>query len=567
MRWLFAPLLRNQVALAAVASLLLNLAMLVPSLYTLQVFDRVFSSRSVETLLTLSALTMAALAFGYAMDVARARALAAAGRSLHEALSPAALEQALRQAALGGRRADADRLRDVAQLQRFLDGSGVRALFDAPWLPVYLLVIGLMHPLLALIAALGGGALALLAVVTDRITRTTTETVLRQSRDVGRLAESLVRDAETLLGLGMTANAVATWRKRHAQLLGEQGRLSAMSARLAALARATRQGVQIAVLGFGAWLVIGSGASPGIMVAATLLLGRALQPVEQLISGWKQLVDARGAWQRLCKPDALAAAETRMRLPAPTGRLALDQVVFVHELTRKALVKGVSLKIEPGESLGIVGPSGSGKTTLARLLVGIWHPQSGSVRLDDAELHHWDRSELGAHLGYLPQDVSLLDGSVAQNIARLGPVNDEAVVQAAQLAQAHDMILRLRDGYGTLVGEGGLGLSGGQRQRIALARALYGAPKVVVLDEPYAHLDAEGEAALAAALRALKANGTTVVVIGHRAGLMSQLDRIAVMQAGALLAIAPAGPMLAQLRASALHAVPALGKQGKQAAA
>ena len=237
-----------------------------------------------------------------------------------------------------------------------------------------------------------------------------------------------------------------------------------------------RQGVQVAVLGVGAWLVIASGASPGIMIAATLLLARALAPVESLIAGWKQLIDARDAWARLCEPGALAAPREKMRLPPPTGRLALEQAVFVHEVSRKALIKSVSLSIAPGESVGIVGPSGAGKTALARLLVGIWRPQSGCIRLDDADLQHWNRSELGAYLGYLPQDVSLLPGSIAQNIARLGPVDDEAVVRAAKLAHVHEMILHLPDGYETIVGEAGYGLSGGQRQRVALARALYGTP-------------------------------------------------------------------------------------------
>jgi PrtD family type I secretion system ABC transporter len=567
MRWLLAAPLRRFVALAAVASLLLNLALLVPSLYTLQVFDRVFASRSIETLLMLSALTLLALTFGYCMDVVRAQALAAAGRALMERLSPPALEHALRSAAGGRSRGSVERVRDVALLNQFLGSTGVRALFDAPWLPIYLSVITLMHPWLGVTAAIGAVALTGIAVATERLTRTSTDALLRRSRGVGRHAESLVRQAEVFVGLGMVANAVAAWRGQHARWLDEQGRLGITTARLSALARAARQAVQMSVLGVGAWLVVGADASPGIMVAATILLGRALQPVEQLIAGWKQLVDARGAWQRLCEPGTALPVAPTLKLPTPTGRLAVERVVFGHDPLQPALIKGVSFAVEAGESLGIVGASGCGKTTLARLLLGLWAPRAGTVRLDDADIAQWDRNHLGAHLGYLPQEASFFDATVAQNIARLGAVDDEQVIRAAQLAQAHDMILRLPQGYDTMLGDAGVALSGGQRQRIALARALYGQPRLVVLDEPDAHLDAEGEAGLKTALHALKASGTTVVVVGHRAGLMAQLDTIAVMKDGALQSIGPAATMLARWRARNVHTLPSAINEPKGAAA
>jgi PrtD family type I secretion system ABC transporter len=567
MRWLFVPPLRHFVLLAAGASLLLNLAMLVPSVYTLQVFDRVFTSRSGETLLMLSVLTVLALGFAYCMDVARSRALAAAGRTLQRLLSPAALDQALLHAAAGRPRADAEGLRDVTQLRSFLNSGGVRALFDVPWLPIYLFVISLMHPLLGLAAAVGGALLALLGIATERLTRDATGTTLRRSRSVSRYAEALTRHAEVVVGMGMAAQAVEGWRERHEQLLDQQIRLGAVSARLSALARIARQGVQMAVLGIGAWLVVSSNASPGIMVAATILLGRALQPVEHLISGWKQLLDARGAWRRLSEPDALTARDARLRLPAPQGRLELERVVFAHETGRPALIKGVSFAVDAGESLGIIGASGSGKTTLARLLLGVWQPQTGAVRLDNANIAHWDRADLGAHIGYLPQDVSLFGATVAQNIARLGPVDGGSVTEAAQLAQAHEMILRLPNGYDTVVGETGIALSGGQRQRIALARALYGRPKLVVLDEPDAHLDAEGQDALKASLRALKSSGTTVVLVGHRAGLMAHLDKIAVLKEGALQAFGSAATVLARLQARNVHAMPAKSPDTRKAVA
>jgi PrtD family type I secretion system ABC transporter len=316
--------------------------------------------------------------------------------------------------------------------------------------------------------------------------------------------------------------------------------------------------VQVLVLAIGAWLVVDSGASPGIMIAATILLGRALQPVEQLIGGWKQLIEARGAWRRLSEPDPHSAREEGLSLPAPAGRLDVERVAFTHDSERPAVIKSISFSIAPGESLGIAGESGSGKSTLARLLLGVWQPQHGAVRLDGANIAQWDRGELGRYLGFLPQDASLLDATIAENIARLGPVDSDRVVAAARQAQAHELILRLPQGYDTRVGDGGGRLSGGQRQRIALARALYGQPRLVVLDEPDAFLDAEGQDALKAALGTLKAQGCTVVVVGHRTALLAQMDKIAVIKDGALLAFGPTSAILAS-HATNVHALRAPG--------
>jgi len=533
MRWLFVNPLRPFVLLAGGASMLLSVAMLVPSLYMLQVFDRVFASRSMPTLAMLSVLAAGALVFAYWMDVARAKALASAGDTLQRALSPSVLEQSLRHAAA---RPDftTSRLGDVGKLSSFLGGSGVRALFDAPWLPIYLLVISLMHPLLGVAAALGALALGVLAVVTERLTRAPTETTSRRAREVSLEAERFTRHAEVLAAMGMTSGAVAAWTTRNEHLQDARTALGRSAARLAAAARIARQAVQLIVLALGAWLVVDSNASPGIMVAATILLGRALQPVEHLIGGWKQLIDARAAWRRLAADDASAAQAPRLALPAPTGRLALERVVFAADPQRPAQIKNVSLALDAGTSLGLVGASGSGKSTLLKLVLGLRAPQGGAVRLDGADVGQWEPGALGRHVGYLPQDVSLLSGTVAQNIARLGPIDDEAVVAAAKLAGAHETIVRLPEGYETRVGENGCRLSGGQAQRIAFARALYGEPKLVVLDEPDAHLDADGQDALKIALMALKARGATVIVAGHRAGLMAQMDRIAVLNDGAL---------------------------------
>jgi PrtD family type I secretion system ABC transporter len=548
MRWLFAAQLRPFVLLAGAASLVLNLALLVPALYMVQVFDRVFASRSVETLAMLTLITAAALALAYCMDTVRARALAWAGGILDRRLSPVALAGGRRSAAGPGGRADTDALRDIGLLRGFLGGSGIQALLDAPWFPVFLLVIALMHPLLGVTAAIGALALGGLAVLTAALTGELTDETLRRSRASRHAAEALTRNAEAIVGMGMTRAAVGRWETGHDALVDAQARLAARSTRLAAAARIARQALQVAMLAVGAWLVVSTSASPGIMVAATILVGRALAPLEHLIGGWRMLVDARGAWQRLAA-RAVAASVSALELPAPAGRLDVERVVFGTAPGRPPLIKGVAFALEPGESLGLVGPSAAGKTTLVRLLLGIWQPQAGVVRLDGADIAQWDRDALGRHVGYLPQDVELFEGTVAENIARLGAVDSARVVDAATLAHAHEMILRLPDGYETEIGAGGAALSGGQRQRIALARALYGGPRLVVLDEPNANLDADGELALAAALRELKARGVTVIVVGHRPSIVAQLDKLAVLKDGALEAFGPTPELLPRVRA------------------
>ena len=544
MRWLFAKRLRPFVLLAAGASLVLNLMLLMPAIYMMQVFDRVFASRSLETLAMLSLLVVLALALAYAMDVVRGRALAWAGALLERKLTPSALRAALERAAQPGRVREADQLRDIGALRSFLAGSAVLALFDAPWVPIYLLVIAAMHPLLGASAALGAALLFALALLTDAMTRAAAEDAQSQARTIQRHTQSLLRHADAIAGMGMASSALGGWCNQHDRLLDRRTRLGERSTALSAAARVARQTLQAALLGIGAWLVIGEHASPGIMVAATILFGRALQPVEQLIAGWKGYVEARVAWRRLEQPGTAANTDERLELPAPQGRIELERVVFAGSGQRAPLIKGVSFSLQAGESLGVVGPSACGKTTLLRLLLGIWKPQSGTVRLDGADIAHWDRDALGAHVGYLPQDVELFAGTVAQNIARLGEIDGERVVAAAQLAHAHEMILRLPSGYDTPIGDAGTMLSGGQRQRIALARALYGTPRLVVLDEPNANLDAEGEAALAAALCELKQSGATVVVVSHRPALMSQLDKIAVLRDGVLEAFGPVASVL-----------------------
>src|SRR5688572_33407760 len=546
MEWLFARQIRPFMKLAALASLLLNLALLAPALYMLQVFDRVFASGSIETLVMLSIPLLILLVLGYYMDAARARTLAAAGRRVEACLAPAALGNALRQAAAGARH-DPEALRDVAQLRTLLASPGVVALFDAPWVMIYLLIITLMHPLLGAIAALGACALFALGVLTEYATRRHTERALATSRATHRQAELLLRNAESVVGMGMAATALARWQRRCDDQHEAQEQLTGISAKLGSLARMSRQGLQAVALGFGAWLVVGREASPGVMIAATILLGRALQPVELLIGGWKAMIEARGAWRRLGERRS-HQCETRLALPPPKGRLDVERLIFSPTAGRAPLIRGVAFTLFAGDSLGIVGPSASGKTTLVRLLLGLRIPQSGKVRLDGADIARFDRDLLGQAVGYLPQEVQLFAGTVAANIARLQEPDPQTVVRAAQIAQAHDLILQLPEGYDTEIGDGGCLLSGGQRQRIALARALYGDPRLVILDEPNANLDEAGDAALSAALVELKSRGVTVILVGHRRSIMKQLDKLAVLNKGVFESFGPSDIMLARLR-------------------
>ncbi len=554
MKWIFARRLRPFVLLAAAVSFALNITMLAPAIYMMQVFDRVFTSGSIETLGMLAGLALLFLVLGYFLDTVRARALAWAGRSLDCKLAPEAIHDSIEQAARGPGRIDTDAIKDIAQLRAFLSGSGVLALFDAPWLPIYLLFITLMHPMLGLTAAFGALALAALGVLTDRMTREQAEESVRRSRESVRLAEKLARNAEVVFGMGMTRTVVGRFSDHHDELLAAQQRHTHISTALSAFGRALRQILQVVMLAVGAWLVIEMKATAGVMIAATILLARALQPVEHLISGWRGLLNARGAWQRLEEREAGHSTAFKLDLPSPTGRVELERISYSFAPTRPPLIKNISLSLTAGESLGVIGASASGKTTLLRLILGVWRPTAGVVRLDGADISRWDRDALGEHVGYLPQDVELFAGSVAENIARLEQPLDaaasETIVSAARLAHAHEMILQLPDGYDTQIGEGGAVLSGGQRQRIALARALFGEPRLVVLDEPNANLDAQGEAALLAALAELKARGVTVIMVTHNLQLMTALDKLSVLRSGGLEMFGASTAVLARLRAA-----------------
>lgn len=521
---------------AAVFSFFINLLMLVPSVFMLQVFDRVLASRSAETLAVLTLGAAVSLAFMAFLDMLRARLLSMAGLALDAQLGPKVLELLVPEAARLGGADYVHGLRDVNVLRTALTGNAIFALFDVPWLPFYILLIYVFHPMLGVVATLGAALLLLLAHLNERFTRKTVEALLSRTRVASRDIDACLHNAEIVSGLGMLGAMIKRWRGSNAEVQRLQLEASHAMGVLSGLTKFVRQTIQIAMLCAGAYLVIDQQVTGGVMMAATIILSRALAPVEMLIGSWKSLIEARSAYRRLnellTSGDA-AGGKPGMALPAPIGRLNVERVVFAAKGSDRAIIKGVSFDLEPGETLGLIGPSASGKSTLARLAIGVWKPLAGVVRLDGADVAGWSREDIGRHIGYLPQDVELFSGTVAENIARMGEVDNKAVIDAACRANAHDMILGLSKGYDTEIGEEGVRLSGGQRQRIGLARALYGSPKLVVLDEPNANLDAEGETALLQALADLKQSCVTVILISHRPSILAGVDKMMVLGNGA----------------------------------
>ena len=547
MRELTAPL-RPLFVHAALFSLAINLLLLAAPLYMLQVFDRVLASRSDETLLVLTAATVGALALMAFLDALRARLLAAAAVSLDRRLGPRVIEGLVARAGRLGGAAYVTGLRDVGTLRAFLNGQGLLALFDAPWLPLFLALVFLFHPVLGAVAAAGAVLMLLLAWLNERLTRRPLEAAQAAARRAGRFIDGSLRNAEVVSALGMLPAVTRRWAALNDGALLSQFRAGGVGGTFGGATKLTRQLVQTAVLGAGAWLVIAQDVTPGVMVAATVILGRALAPIETLVAGWRALVEARASWRSL--RDLLgeeSKGEAKTELPPPTGAVEVERVTFAFPKSERPVLRGVSFSLQPGESLGVIGPSASGKSTLLRLVLGVWKPASGAVRLDGADACAWPRERLGSHVGYVPQDVELFAGTVAENIARLGEPDAGAVVRAAQRAHAHEMILRLPGGYDTEIAEAGQGLSPGQRQRIALARALYGDPHLVVLDEPNANLDHEGDEALVATLDHLKKNQITVLIVAHRPSLLRNVDKLLVLREGAVEMFGPRSAVMARV--------------------
>lgn len=521
-------------------SCVINLLMLAPTVYMLQVYDRVLASRNTTTLLMLTLIVLGLFALEALLEAVRAQALIRGSTALDLKLGPRVFDAAFRRTLGGQGGSAAQALGDLGAVRQFLTGKGLFAFLDAPWTPVYLLVIFLLHPWLGALASAAALLLLALAWVTERTTASLVSEAGKEAQGANHDAGSHLRNAEAIEAMGMLAALRLRWLRRQARMLALQSTASSRAASVNGWTRFTRMGFQSGALGVGALLVIDNQLTPGGMIAGSILLGRALAPVDQAIGSWRGLVQARGAYARL--GDLLAAHQAppeRIHLPRPQGFVLAENLVVGPPGSQKPVLKGVTFGTKPGMLVAVIGASASGKSTLARALVGAWTPSGGSVRLDGAEVHQWDKADLGPWIGYLPQDVELFDGTVAENIARFGERDDEKIVQAAQRAGVHEMVLRLPQGYDTQLGEGGAALSGGQRQRIGLARAMYGEPALVVLDEPNANLDDAGDAALVEALREMKREQRTVFVMTHRRNVLALADAVMVLAGGAVQMYGP----------------------------
>ena len=519
-------------------SMFINLLTLTSSIYMMQVYDRVLASRSGPTLLYLTLFAGACLATLAALEVVRSRLLVRLGARFDAQLSGLVFMRTL----TAGRSGQS--LRDLDQLRTFLTGSHILSLLDAPWMPIYIGLVYLLHPMLGHVALAGGVLLFLLALWNERDTREPLAEAGKQMAAGTQFAEISARNAEAIRAMGMLPGLTVLWRKRHDLGLGLQGLASDRAGNVAAVAKALRFFLQVAILGVGAWLVIKQECTGGVMIASSIIMGRGLAPVEAAIGGWRGFLMARESYGRLLKGFGSDAADApTMLLPKPEGKLVFEGVSGGPPDLRKLTVQNLSFSLEAGSVLGITGPSAAGKSTLARLAVGVWRPGSGVVRLDGVNIADWNREDVGPHIGYLPQDIELFPGSVADNIARFGKVDPDKVVDAAQLAGAHQVILELPQGYDTPIGPSGVNLSGGQRQRIGLARAFYGRPPLIVLDEPTSNLDAEGEGAVRQAMEVLRGQ-STVVVIAHRPAVLGGTDQLMVILKGQIVNFGPTSEVM-----------------------
>ena len=533
---------RQTLGAVAFFSFFINLLALTGSVYMLQIYDRVLSSRSEATLLGLTVFAAVCLLTLGGLELVRSRLLVRMGARFDAQLSGLVFSRTLS----GGRNAQG--LRDLDTVRGFVTGGTMLSLLDAPWMPIYIALIYLLHPWLGHVALAGGVILFVLGVWNERSTRGPLAEAGKELAAGARFTETSARNAEVIRAMGMLPGLTKVWRLQHDFGLGLQGVASDKAANVAAIAKALRLFLQVAILGVGAVLVINQQTTAGVMIAASIVMGRGLAPLEAAIGGWRSFLTARESYRRLAADIGKQIDPVEhMPLPAPAGALSFEMVAAGPPEARKLTVQGLKFELKPGSCLGITGPSAAGKSSLVRLAVGVWQPASGVVRLDGANIADWKREELGPHIGYLPQDIELFPGTVATNIARFGAVDAQQVVEAAQLAGAHAMILSLPEGYDTVIGPAGANLSGGQRQRIGLSRAFYGNPALIVLDEPTSNLDAEGETAVRQAMEELRLRKRTLIVVAHRPALLGGTDQLMVMMNGQIAKLGPTAELMPQI--------------------
>jgi ATP-binding cassette subfamily C protein len=547
---------RGYFVTAAMFSLAINLLYLAGPLYMLQVYDRVISSGSELTLVMLTIALLISFMALAALDAVRARVLTRGSVRLDRQIASRIMTAIIDRAAnMGGARSQL--LRDFDTFRQFVTGTGIHAVFDLPWAPIYILVIFALHPVLGAFAFGSATLLLAMALFNEWMVKTPlTDSNEAASRNYA-FTEMSLRNWEVVQAMGMMGGLLQRWGRDRNRMLERQVAASDRAAAMQSAIRFLRLSMQSVILGLGAYLVIERLATAGAMFAASILLGRALQPVEQIVGSWRNLVAARAAYHRI---HALLASaplgDPMLELQRPTGQVAVEALSFAPSGSDKPILRGVSFRIEAGEVLGVVGPSGAGKSSLARQMIGVTAPSAGAVRLDGADVSRWPKESLGRHLGYLPQDIELFADTVAANISRFRLGDDHEVILAAQMAGVHEMILRLPDGYDTQVGEGGAILSGGYRQRIGLARAVFGRPSLVVLDEPSSNLDSDGDAALTDCVLQLKQCGTTVMIVSHRLSTIGVVDKILVLRDGVAEMFGPRSEIMSRLtRANPVHAV------------
>ena len=541
---------RREFLIVGAFSMVANLLMLTPTLYMLQVYDRVLASQSELTLIAVSVLTLFLFGIMAFAEWMRSRLLVSTGVRLDEQLSSqvfnASFEAHLSQSGAAPSRA----FGDLIQIRQFLTGNGIFAFFDAPWVPIYMAVMFFLHPWLGVLGIVFAVIQAALAWFGHRHTLAPSEEAVKAGSEASNFLQGKLRNAEVLESMGMVGNLQTRWAQRHQAHLDKSGTTQHLTHRITAISKFVRYTQQSLSLGAGALLAINGEISLGAMIATNVLMTRALAPIDQMVGGWRQFIGMRYAFERLEKMlQEFPPRDPGLKRVAPTGEVTLQQVFATAPGRKQPILKDINLSVPAGTITVVLGPSGSGKSTLARVLMGIWPDVTGNVLIDGLPIAGWNRVELGPHLGYLPQDIELFEGTIAENIARFSEVDSEQIIAAAQSAGLHEMILRFPKGYDTPIGEAGNLLSGGQRQRIGLARAIYGKPKLVVLDEPNANLDEAGEAALFRTVSQLKADGQTVFLITHRPAAVAVADRILILRDGHLVANGPRDAVIAAMQA------------------
>ncbi len=538
---------------AAGFSMIINFMMITPSIYMMQVYDRVVSTGNKSTLLMLTLIVIAVFITMATLEWVRSQILVRVSSRLEMLLNQRLFHIAFKQSLYsGGQRATTQPLDDLTGLRQFLTGNGLFAFFDAPWMPIYLALLFLFHPWYGWFSIITAILLIFVAIATEM----STTKIIGEANNVamttrGALSSNL-RNAEVIESMGMLSKIRRRWMDGAIKVLNLQALASSRAGLLTALSKVIRLSSQSLILGLGAYLTIEREISPGTLIAGSILMGRALAPIDQIIGTWKGFIAARNQYQRLNDILLKIPAEAEhMLLPDPQGRIQLENTVVTPPGCKVPVIKGINLVIEKGDIVGVIGPSGAGKSTLARAILGIWPTSNGAIRLDGAEVFNWDREHLGGFIGYLPQDIELFEGTISENIARFGDMNPEEVVAAAKMADVHDLILRFPEGYDTIIGASGGNLSGGQRQRIGLARALYGSPVLVMLDEPNSNLDEQGEVALDKALQQLKQKQSTVIIITHRNSVLSKVDKLLILKDGALAVYGPRDQVIAHLQQQA----------------